>query len=232
MFIEIFRGGVRSRRPGSTLRRNHKSAVEKYRILKIKLWVKMKKKKLTKTERDIVHLRYYDHLYSYEIAEKLSMTVHQVKYRLRKPNVKEYIRKKVVPKICKHTLDYIDKCSAKPVGNYVTKLMADSEAQTCRRVGPGKRIHYCNSVKCNRKHFQAVSKALRIYGVTGDQKNIERDLRKAIAKHVLWLKEMRGKWREGLRLGKCAFIDKEWILAKKRGFLIGGFNDRVQKVHL
>lgn len=161
----------------------------------------MKKKKLTKTERDIVHLRYYDHLYAYEIADKLSLTVHQVKYRLRKPNIKEYIRKKVVPKICKLAIEQIDKRLANPVESYADKLVADSKAQTYQWSGTGEKHYYPD----NTRQMQAISKALRIYSVVGDQKNIERDLRKAVAKHVLWLKEMRGKMERGIETGEMRF---------------------------
>jgi hypothetical protein len=161
----------------------------------------MKKKKLTKTERDIVHLRYFEHLYSYEIAQKLNLTVHQVKYRLRKKNVKDYIRKKVVPKICKEAIEWIDKRLANPIYSYVYKLAADSDAQTYQWFGPGEK-HYSPDYK---KQTQAVFKALRIYGVAGDRKNIERDLRKAVTKHVLWLNEMRRKCERGIETGEMQF---------------------------
>lgn len=161
----------------------------------------MKKKKLTKTERDIVRLRYFEHLYSFEIAQKLDLTVHQVKYRLRKSNVKEYIRKKVVPKICKQTIELIDKRLENPIYSYVDKLAADSEAQKYEWFGPGEK-HYSPDYK---KQTQAVFKALRIYGVAGDRKNIERDLRKAVAKYVLWLKEMRMKLERAIETGEMQF---------------------------
>ena len=161
----------------------------------------MKKKKLTKTERDIVRLRYFEHLYSFEIAQKLDLTVHQVKYRLRKSNVKEYIRKKVVPKICKQTIELIDKRLENPIYSYVDKLAADSEAQTYQWFGPGEKHYYPD----HNKNFQAICKALRIFGVVGDKKNIERDLRKAVAKHVLWLGEMRMKCERGIETGEMQF---------------------------
>ena len=110
-----------------------------------------------------------------------------------------------MPKICKQAIEQIDKRLANPLDSYVEQIIADSEAETYQWVGPGKRIHCKNSVKCNRKHFQAVSKALRIYSVTGDQKNIECDLRKAVAKHVLWLKEMRRKMERGIETGEIRF---------------------------
>jgi hypothetical protein len=161
----------------------------------------MKKKKLTKTERDIVNLRYYESLYSYEIAQKLDLTIQQVKYRLRKPNVKDYIRKKIVPKICKQTIELIDKRLENPIYSYVDKLIADSEAQTYQWYGPGEKHYYPD----NMKRTLAIFKALRIYGVAGDRKNIERDLRKAVAKHVLWLKEMRRKMERGIETGEMRF---------------------------
>ncbi|MHC4083972.1 MAG: hypothetical protein ACYSU3_07400 [Planctomycetota bacterium] len=161
----------------------------------------MKQKKLIKTERDIVHLRYHERLYSYEIAQKLDLTVHQVKYRLRKSNVKEYIRKKVVPKICKQAIELIDKRLASPIHSYVDKLVADTEAQTYEWIGPGKKMCYSD----NMKQMLALFKILRIYGVAGDRKNIERDLRKAVAKHELWLKKMRKKLERTIETGEMRF---------------------------
>lgn len=161
----------------------------------------MRNKKLTKTERNIVHLRYYEGLYSYEIAEKLNLTVHQVKYRLWKKNVKDYIRKKVVPKICKQTIELIDKRLENPLESYIIQLNHDIEAKTYEWIGPGEKRYFPD----NMKQTLALFKILRIFGIGGDQKNIERDLRKAVAKHVFWLKVMRRKMERGIETGKMRF---------------------------
>jgi len=161
----------------------------------------MKKKKLTKMEREIVNLRYFKRLYAFEIAEKLGLTVNQVKYRLRKPNVKEYISKKVLPKICKKFIEEIDKRLANPIHSYVAQLVTDSEAQTYEWIGPGKKRYYPDNIK----QTLALFKITRIYGIAGDQKNIERDLRKAVAKHMLYLKEFRKQCENSIETGRVHF---------------------------
>ena len=52
---------------------------------------------LTKLELDIVFLRYFQGLCNPEVAEKLGLQLNQVKHRINKPNVKQYIRKEVLP---------------------------------------------------------------------------------------------------------------------------------------
>jgi hypothetical protein len=78
--------------------------------------------------------------------------------------VKDHIRKKVVPKICKEAIELIDKRLANPIYSYVDKLIADSEAQTYQWFGPGKKRYYPNSMK----QALALFKILRIYGIAGD----------------------------------------------------------------
>jgi len=160
----------------------------------------MKKKKLTRTEREIVRMRYFDGLLCKEIADKLGLTVHQVKYRLRKPNVKKYIRKVVVPKLVKPMLEQIELRLANPMDSYVAKIKQDWDAKTYIWVG-GQKCCYDDS----RKQIQALKKIERIYGITHDQKNIERDLRKAVAKHIAWLKEMKRKAEKTLETSEIRF---------------------------
>lgn len=52
---------------------------------------------LTKLELDIVFLRYFQGLCNPEVAEKLGLQLNQVKYRINRPNVKQYIREEVLP---------------------------------------------------------------------------------------------------------------------------------------
>jgi hypothetical protein len=137
-------------------------------------------------------------MYSFEIVDKLGLTIHQVKYRLRKSNVKDYIRKKVVPKICKETIKLIDKRLANPPKSYLIQLDHDIEAKTYEWIGPGKKMFHDD----NMKQTLALFKILRIYGIAGDRKNIKRDMRKDVAKHVLWLKEMRRKLERGIETGE------------------------------
>ena len=52
---------------------------------------------LTKLELDIVFLRYFQGLCNPEVAEKLGLQLNQVKYRINKPNIKQYIREEFLP---------------------------------------------------------------------------------------------------------------------------------------
>ncbi|MHC4665410.1 MAG: hypothetical protein ACYS9T_05560 [Planctomycetota bacterium] len=160
----------------------------------------MKKKRLTKTELDIVRLRYFDGLLCKEIADKLSLTVHQVKYRLRKPSVKQYIRDVAVPQLLKPILKQIDDRLADPIASYMMQLQYELDAKTYIWVN-GKKHYYDD----NRKQYRALRTIGRIYGIAHDQKNIERDLRKAVAKHVTWLKEMKRKAEKALETGEIRF---------------------------
>jgi len=58
-------------------------------------------RQVTDLERQIIDMRYINGLYSKQIAEKLGLTIHQVKYRLRKPSVKKYIHDVTMPKTVK-----------------------------------------------------------------------------------------------------------------------------------
>lgn len=157
-------------------------------------------KQLTDLERDIVKMRYVDILYSKEIADKLNLTVHQVKYRLRKPSVKQYIRDVVLPQLLKPVLEQIEARLADPIDSYVMQLLDNFDAKTYIWIG-GKKHYYDD----NRKQIQALKKIGRIIGINHDQKNIERDLRKAVAKHVAWLKEMKRRTETSLETGEIRF---------------------------
>ena len=54
-------------------------------------------KPLTRLELDIVYLRYYEGLHSWEIAEQLGIELEKVKDKFKKPNVARYIQKVVLP---------------------------------------------------------------------------------------------------------------------------------------
>ena len=169
----------------------------------------MKKKKLTKTELDIVRLRYYDGLLCKEIGDKLNLTVHQVKYRLRKPNVKKYIRKVVVPKLVKPFLEQIELRLANPIESYAAKLKQDWDAKTYIWVN-GKKHYYDD----NPKQIQAMKGIGRLYGITYNPKNIKRDFFKAFAKHVAWLKELKALAEKTLEIGEIRFYKMRFFRLK------------------
>jgi hypothetical protein len=106
-----------------------------------------------------------------------------------------------VPKICKQAIELIDKRLANPLKSYLIQLDHDIEAQKYEWIGPGEKRYYPNYMK----QSLALFKILRIYGIAGDRKNIERDMRKAVAKHVLWLREMRRKMERGIETGEMRF---------------------------
>jgi len=54
-------------------------------------------KPLTQLELDIVYLRYYEGLHSWEIAEQLGIELEKVKDKMKKPNVSRYICRVVLP---------------------------------------------------------------------------------------------------------------------------------------
>ena len=54
-------------------------------------------KPLTQLELDIVYLRYYEGLHSWEIAEQLGIELEKVKDKFKKPNVSRYIQRVVLP---------------------------------------------------------------------------------------------------------------------------------------
>lgn len=115
-------------------------------------------KQLTDLERDIIKIRYVDGLYSKEIAGKLNLTVQQVKYRLRKPSIKQYIRDVTVPQVLKPMLEQINIRLANPIDSYIAKLVYELNAQTYVWVNGEK--HYCND---NRTQLQSLKKIGRIW---------------------------------------------------------------------
>ena len=55
--------------------------------------------KLTRVELDIVRLRYLAGLCNQHIADFLGLTLHQVKYRIKKPNVQKFFQEFIWPHI-------------------------------------------------------------------------------------------------------------------------------------
>jgi len=147
-------------------------------------------------ERDAVQLRYDEGLCRVQIADRLGMRSAQVKYVFSKPNVKHYIQTVIIPGQWRQELAEIEEKLADPVMAYVDFLIARTEAQTYQWFGPGRKVYYSN----NMVQFRANKKLGRIYGITGDQKTLQRDLRNAVHKYVRDLQNRRDFLRAKLAL--------------------------------
>ena len=130
-------------------------------------------------ERRAAQLRHFENLTREQIAHFLGLRFAQVKYIFSKVNVRHYIQTQIQPYFLKQQIAELEAKLADPVGAYVDDLLKRSDAETYIWVGPGKRCYYPD----NWKRFRATRQFGRILGVRGDQKTLERDLRKAIFKH-------------------------------------------------
>ena len=65
-------------------------------------------KPLYKWEIEAVRLRYLEHLYRQQIADRLNLTPGQVKYIFSKPNVQRYIRKEILPPLWRKEIAELD----------------------------------------------------------------------------------------------------------------------------
>ena len=101
-----------------------------------------KNKKLTRVELDIVRLRYLAGLSNQGVADFLGLRLYQVKYRIKKPNVRRFVQEFIWPHfrdtfICELT-DKLDD----PVQSYINQLEQDTEAMTYQREQEGSMKKY------------------------------------------------------------------------------------------
>ena len=137
--------------------------------------------KLTRVELDIVRLRYLAGLCNQEIADFLGLTLHQVKYRIKKPNVQEFIGELIWPHIRDTLICEIIYKLENPVESHMKQLEWDAKnAQTYQWVGPGKKEYQPDF----RKRLRALKMLSRIHGLHGNDKNLDRDWNKAIMKYI------------------------------------------------
>ena len=139
-------------------------------------------KKLTRVELDIVRLRYLAGLCNQEIADFLGLTLHQVKYRIKKPNVRKFFHEFIWQHI-RDTLicEFIYKLE-NPGDSYMKQLKWDEKnAETYQWVGPGKK-EYQPDV---RKQLRAIKMLNRIHGLHSRDKNLDRDLENALLKYTV-----------------------------------------------
>ena len=95
---------------------------------------------LTPVELDIVRLRHSEGLCTREIANRLGLRWHQVRYRLRKANVRRYVQQVIKPAQARQRIEQIKQDLADPVEAYARKLQADLERQTYQWVAKGQRV--------------------------------------------------------------------------------------------
>ena len=135
---------------------------------------------LTPVELEILLLRYFKGLCTRQIAKRLGLRWHQVRYRLRKKNVRQYVENVIIPSQKRKRIGQIRQELADPVKAYTGKLQADLERQTYQWVAKGQRVW-----QPDWKHQQqAVKRLSRLMGTSGDQKNVLRDLRAQIHSYV------------------------------------------------
>ena len=138
-------------------------------------------KKLTRVELDIVRLRYLAGLCNQHIADFLGLTLHQVKYRIKKPNVRRFFFEFIWPHIRDSLIcEFIYKLE-KPVESHMEQLEWDAKnAMTYQWVGPGNKEEQPDL----RKRLRANKMLGRIHGLYGPDKNRDRDWTNAVMKYI------------------------------------------------
>ena len=133
-----------------------------------------------KWEKEAVRLRHFEGLLRQQIGDRLGLRFAQVKYIFSKPNVKHYVQTEILPCFREKEIAEIEKKLADPAQAYADDLVKRLDAQTYQWLGPGQK-HFSDN---NKMQMQAVSQFGRIWGVTGDQTTLERDLSKAVFKYA------------------------------------------------
>ena len=138
--------------------------------------------KLTRVELDVVRLRYLAGLCNQEVANFLGLTLHQVKYRIKKPNVQRFIKEFIWPHIRDTSIGNCIVALENPVESHMNKLKWDMDnAMTYQWVGPGEK----EFIPDNRKRLRALKMWGRIKGLRDHDRNLDRDWTNAIMKFVI-----------------------------------------------
>jgi hypothetical protein len=139
-----------------------------------------KNKKLTRVELDIVRLRYLAKLCNQQVADFLGLTLHQVKYRLKKPNVQKFFYEFIWPHIRDSLICELIYKLENPVESHMEQLEWDSKnATTYQWVGPGKKEYQPDLGK----RMRALKMLSRIHGLYAHDKNLHRDWLNAVTKY-------------------------------------------------
>ena len=143
---------------------------------------------LTVREFDCVRLRYFEGLTSREIAERLGLTLDQVRYRFTKPNVRRYILTHALPFLIKTELNDIEWKMDNPALCYFRDLWAQRHAD--RYIWCGNKKHWYPD---NRKRGKALDRLCSFFGVYpgGRPRNFNRDLTRWVDRWVTDLAKRR-----------------------------------------
>jgi ribosomal protein S15P/S13E len=137
--------------------------------------------KLTRVELDIVRLRYLAGLCNQEIADFLGLTLHQVKYRIKKPNVHKFFQDFIWPHIRDTTICNLIYKLENPVESHMEQLEQDAKnAETYQWVGPGEKEYSPDG----RKRLRAIIMLNRIHGLHNHDKNLNRDWTNAVMDYI------------------------------------------------
>ena len=138
--------------------------------------------KLTRVELDIVRLRYLAGLCNQHIADFLGLTLHQVKYRIKKPNVQNFFQEFIWPHIRDTTICNLIYKLENPVESHMEQLEWDSKnAETYQWVSSGKKEFQPDL----RKRLRAIKMLSRIHGLHDHDKNLDRDWTNAVMKYMV-----------------------------------------------
>ncbi len=136
--------------------------------------------KLTRVELDIVRLRYLAGLCNQHIANFLGLTLHQIKYRIKKPNVQKFFQEFIWPHIRDSLICKLIYQLENPVESHLEQLEHDSKnAMTYQWVGPGKKEYQPDLSK----QLRALKMLSRIHSMHGHDKNLDRDWTNAVMKY-------------------------------------------------
>lgn len=148
----------------------------------------MKTRPLTPTDRQIVKCRYLEGLTNRETAAKLNLGFWQIKYRVRKPNVKEYIRKHILPKLIGNILSDIDRQLEDPIAALAARLVQDTTAQTF--YWDKKKKNWFDN---NRRQMKALQRISAMYGLLTTSHHYNRDIQRWMKRLVSELKQKRSR---------------------------------------
>ncbi len=145
-------------------------------------------KNLSTLDKQIVHCRYLAGLTNRETADQLNVGFWQVKYRIRKPQVRAYIRKRIIPKLVKVTLLDIDKKLSDPMRAFGAYIRQQTDAKTY--VWCNKRRNWYND---NGRQIKALRRISSIYGLLSGRQNHNRDIERWMRRMVSELKQKRSR---------------------------------------
>lgn len=142
--------------------------------------------KLTPLDRQIVSYRYLAGLTNRETADQLKLRFWQVKYRIRKPQVQDYIRRRIIPKLVKAMLLDIDRKLSNPMKAFAAYIQQQAETKTFAW-GNKKRNWYDH----NGRQLKALERISSVLGLLSKRQNHNRDIHRWVKRMVSELEQKR-----------------------------------------